>query len=92
MSCSITLVGGVMSWSSPVSNNRTLIFGNLFSNNTALAGGILYQSSYNITHADALLDWFWPDMMTSQDQGNTASYGPLIAGVINNLTPNPNQP
>ena len=77
--------GGVMSWNSSIMYNDTLIVGNRFFNNTAIAGGILFQASFDSTRKDVKIDSYWSDMADSQDMYNAAGYGPLIAGVITTL-------
>ena len=67
----------------------TLILGNTFSNNSAIAGGIIFQAGLNSISSVMLIDRYWPDMMYAQGGRraikNTALYGPVIAGVLKTL-------
>ena len=83
-----------MTWSSTVVYNDTLILGNTFSNNSAIAGRIIFQAGLNSTSSVVLIDRYWPDMLHAQEGergwrrtiDNTAFYGPVIAGVLKTLT------
>ena len=77
--------------------NDSRIFGNRFVNNTAIAGGIVFQNDslntfasysqvgFNSTREDGILiKSFWSDMANT-DGTNSAAYGPLVAGVVKTL-------
>ena len=78
-----------MSWadSMNVVTDRTLISGNSFLNNTAIAGGIMFQELRDDVKNDTLvpIDAFWDDMYDSGNGGNDAQYGPLRASSIRSL-------
>ena len=82
-----------MTWSTTAVYDDTLILGNTFSNNSAIAGGIIFQAGLNSASSIVLIDRYWPDMLHAQEGerglrrsiDNTAFYGPVVAGVLKTL-------